>query len=152
PCSHCGRVLEFSGDRPSFCAYCGQPLPPLRGLSTQPLDVRAGPPADVSRAGADTLPPDTIKGYRLLRALGSGGMGTVHEAQEVVSGRRVALKLLNAQAAGSPEALERFRQEGRIAGLISHPRCVFVLAADEEAGQPYIVMELMPGDTLRDLV
>jgi eukaryotic-like serine/threonine-protein kinase len=152
PCSHCGRVLEFSGDRPSFCAYCGQPLPPLRGLSTQPLDVPTGPPAVVSPAGADTLFPDSIKGYRLLRALGSGGMGTVHEAEEVASGRRVALKLLNAQAAASPEALERFRQEGRIAGLISHPRCVFVLAADDEAGQPYIVMELMPGDTLKDLV
>src|SRR5262249_1495241 len=44
------------------------------------------------------------------------------------------------------------RQEGRLASLIAHPRCVFVFAADEEAGRPYIVMELMPGSTLQDLV
>src|SRR5262249_18062046 len=52
----------------------------------------------------------------------------------------------------SNEAVERFRQEGRLASMIAHPRCVFVLAADEEAGRPYIVMELMPGSTIRDLV
>ena len=56
--------------------------------------------------------------------------------------------LLTAHLATAPEALERFRQEGRLAGLISHPRCVFVLAADEDAGRPYIVMELMTGPTL----
>jgi hypothetical protein len=48
--------------------------------------------------------------------------------------------------------VERFRQEGRIASMIAHPRCVFVLAVDEEAGRPYIVMERMPGATLKDVV
>ncbi|MFQ3650375.1 MAG: protein kinase, partial [Gemmataceae bacterium] len=47
---------------------------------------------------------------------------------------------------------ERFRREGRLASLVIHPRCVFVLGADEEAGRPYIVMELMPGRTLSDVV
>ena len=79
-------------------------------------------------------------------------MGTVFEAEEPGTGRKVALKLIASEFAGSPEAVERFRQEGRLAAAIAHPRCVFVFAADEEAGRPYIVMERMPGTTLRDLV
>jgi hypothetical protein len=93
-----------------------------------------------------------VGGYRLLRVIGEGGMGKVYEAQDAATGRRVALKLIAPQYAGSPDAVERFRREGRLASALSHPRCVFVLAADEEAGRPYIVMELMPGDTLEDLL
>src|SRR5437763_12632182 len=47
---------------------------------------------------------------------------------------------------------ERVRRDGHLASSIAHPRCVFVLAADEDAGRPYIVMELMPGSTLKDLI
>jgi hypothetical protein len=79
-------------------------------------------------------------------------MGKVFEAEEAGTGRRVALKLVSADYAASGDAVERFRQEGRLASLIAHPRCVFVLAADEEAGRPYIVMELMPGANLDDYV
>src|SRR5262249_48355158 len=96
--------------------------------------------------------PETVGGYRLIRRLGGGGMGTVYEAEDLSSGRRAALKLVLPEYASSPEAVQRFRREGRLASAIAHPRCVFVLAADEEAGRPYIVMELMPGDTLDDLV
>ena len=91
-----------------------------------------------------------IGGYRLIREIGRGGMGTVYEAEEAQFGRKVALKLLAHEITASPEALERFRQEGRLASSIAHPRCVFVLNADEEAGRPFIVMELMPGSTLQD--
>lgn len=97
-------------------------------------------------------PPETIGGYRLLHPLGSGGMGTVYEAEDTASGRRVALKLIAPDYADATDAVERFRREGRLASKLAHPRCVFVLAADEEAGRPYIVMELMPGRTLEDLV
>jgi hypothetical protein len=79
-------------------------------------------------------------------------MGTVFEAAEIASGRHVALKLVSPPLATSSDSLERFHQEGRLASKISHPRCVFVLAADEDQGRPYIVMELMPGGTLDDLV
>jgi hypothetical protein len=103
-------------------------------------------------AKEDSPVPEKVGGYRLLHRLGTGGMGAVYEAEEITSGRRVALKLLTPQAAASRAALERFRQEGRLASQIAHPGCVFVLAADEEAGRPYIVMELMTGATLKDLV
>jgi hypothetical protein len=79
-------------------------------------------------------------------------MGVVYEAEEVASGRKVALKLISPEFAGSADSIDRFRQEGRLASMIAHPRCVFVLAADEDAGRPYIVMELMSGSTLQELV
>jgi hypothetical protein len=170
-CGHCARVLEFSGERPRFCAYCGRPVAPA---ATPALDAMTPPVIDSEAAtaapkleidseaataapppaspGADDDVPETVGGYRLVRRLGGGGMGSVYEAEEPVSGRRVALKLVLPEYAESPDAVERFRQEGRLASSLAHPRCVFVLAADEDAGRPYIAMELMPGSTLDDLV
>ncbi|HZY89400.1 MAG TPA: serine/threonine-protein kinase, partial [Gemmataceae bacterium] len=142
-CPRCSAVLEFSNRPPAFCSQCGQPLPPPDQLATA---------AFVPGEAGDAAPPQAVGGYRLLRRLGGGGMGSVYEAEEAASGRRVAVKLIAPEYAESPEAVQRFRQEGRLASAIAHPRCVFVLAADEEAGQPYIVMELMPGATLEGLV
>jgi hypothetical protein len=105
---------------------------------------------DEARADGEAIPA-AVGGYRLLRLLGSGGMGRVYEA-EGPGGERVAVKLLAPGVADSPTTLERFRQEGRLASRIAHPRCVFVRTADQDAGRPYIVMELMSGATLKDLV
>jgi hypothetical protein len=96
--------------------------------------------------------PEQVAGYKIVRLLGRGGMGSVYEAEDSAFGRRVALKLIGADHVASDEAVERFRQEGRLASTIAHPRCVFVIAADEHQGRPYIVMELMPGETLQTLV
>jgi hypothetical protein len=106
---------------------------------------RAGPPA------IEEL-PDRIAGYRLIRKLGSGGMGTVFEAEDESQSERVAIKLIARDHVSSLEAVERFRQEGRLASAVTHPRCVFVLTVDDYLGRPYIVMELMPGTTLQTLV
>ncbi len=148
-CPACHRELEFASDRPSFCAYCGQALPE----STIDLDPNAATlPPPGQGAGVERSVGDRVAGYELLRPLGSGGMGTVYEAIDHTSTRHVALKLISGSFAASEDAIERFRQEGRLASMIVHPRCVFVLAADEEAGQPYIAMELMSGTTLQDLI
>jgi uncharacterized RDD family membrane protein YckC len=152
-CPRCRRVLEFSGERPSFCPYCGLALAGACLEATEGRDPHATPvPAGMVAPAVDEAPPATVGSYRLLRPLGGGGMGTVYEAEEIASGRRVALKLIAPEFAGAGDAVERFRQEGRLASAIAHPRCVFVLAADEDAGRPYIVMELMPGSTLEDRV
>jgi serine/threonine protein kinase len=151
-CPQCQRILEFLGERPSFCAYCGQAL--RRGEATVEFlhEAETTPPGPSATDGSPTSVPEVVGGYRLLRQLGEGGMGAVYEAEDVASGRRVAVKLISPDAVASPDAVERFRQEGRLASAIAHPRCVFVLAADEQGGWPYIVMELMPGTTLEDLV
>jgi hypothetical protein len=152
-CPDCGRVLEFTGEMPSFCAYCGQPLADRRldataddGAATRTFAREPKP------AAASGPTPEEVAGYRLIRLLGRGGMGEVHEAEEVGTGRRVALKLIAPEFVASREALARFRQEGRLASTIAHPRCVFVLSADEQDGRPYIVMELMSGGSLQTLV
>lgn len=152
-CPHCGRTLPVSGDCPSFCAYCGRPLENPKLVATQDFVPEAAiatqAPGALDTAGPV---PETVGGFRLVRLLGAGGMGSVYEAVEAHSGRRVAVKLIASESGVSKDTLERFRQEGRLASVIAHPRCVFVLAADEEAGRPYIVMELMPGVTLNHVV
>jgi serine/threonine protein kinase len=162
-CESCSRSLDFSGDRPSFCAYCGTPLV-LNGLSatrtyqpenTDIQDVLTQlPPTErrITFSGDGHTEPTQIGAYKVLRRLGSGGMGTVYEAEDSSNGRHVAVKVIKPHVAASPDNLERFRQEGRLASLITHPRCVFVYHADEEQGRPFIVMELMPGATLKDIV
>jgi hypothetical protein len=155
-CPHCRAAWELPDRRPSFCPFCGKSLPP--DAPTESFPTPALPASEAStvaatpRAPGDDSDPATIGGYRLMRVLGVGGMGKVYEAEDPHSGRRVALKLVSAEYAASASAVERFRQEGRLASLIAHPRCVFVVAADEEAGRPYIVMELMPGANLDDFI
>ena len=144
-------ALNYAGHRPLFCSQCGHALTPPPGGSTEAFDPMATDAVVKPGTDAGSL-PETVGGYRLLRPLGSGGMGTVYEAEDSASGRHVALKLIAPDYADSSDAIERFRREGRLASTLAHSRCVFVLAADEEAGRPYIVMELMPGRTLEDLV
>jgi hypothetical protein len=156
-CPHCQQVLEFATRQPRYCYVCGKPLAidglePTVRYEARHLDAEATRPYCLESCQPAAAAPESVGGYRLLRAIGSGGMGTVYEAEETSTRRRVALKLIRHEFATSQDALERFRREGRLAGTITHPRCVFVLAADEEAGRPYIVMELMPGETLADLV
>ncbi|HEY1191127.1 MAG TPA: protein kinase, partial [Gemmata sp.] len=163
-CPHCHRSLSSASadGPPQFCMFCGHKLTnsstlPPAGARTQTF----APGADVglsgeSDEGEGPLAPEPalkeIGGYRLGKLLGAGGMGSVYEAEAIGSGRRVAVKLLSSRLASNPASVERFRQEGRLASQLAHPRCVFVLAADTEHGRPYIVMELMPGQTLKDLV
>src|SRR5207302_1092142 len=119
---------------------CGQPLV-SSPEATHPGDLAATAPFTRGAPASESV-PEQLGGYRLLRQLGGGGMGTVFEAQEIATGRRVALKLIRPELADSSDSVERFRREGRLAGTITHPRCVFVIAAEEELGHPYIVMEL----------
>ena len=104
------------------------------------------PPGEIARDAA-ALPRET-GGFRLLRVLGRGGMGVVYEAEELASGRRVALKVLVQELSLSGEAFERFRREARIAASVSDSSCVFVFGAHVIEGSPAIAMELCAGETL----
>jgi eukaryotic-like serine/threonine-protein kinase len=87
--------------------------------------------------------------YELGRELGSGGMARVVAAHDRVLDREVAVKLLTAP---DPSARERFLREARAAARLRHPHVVAVHDTGEHGGQPYIVMELVDGETLADLV
>src|SRR5262249_18019183 len=116
-CPHCSRILEITGEPPSFCAYCGHSLSGKKAISTIDFDHEGAtvPPGDTAPLEVKT--PEVIGGYRLLRQLGSGGMGTVHEAEEITSGRHVAVKIISRSYSTSSQTVERFRQEGRLASL-----------------------------------
>jgi len=88
--------------------------------------------------------------YRVERTLGSGGMAVVYLAQDEELRRPVAVKVLADNLAGDDTLRRRFLQEARLAGRLSHPNVVQVYDAGENEGQPYIVMEYVPGRTLAD--
>jgi eukaryotic-like serine/threonine-protein kinase len=87
--------------------------------------------------------------YEVTGLLGSGGMGEVYSARDGRIGRRVALKILPPRLAADSDRLRRFEQEARTSGVLNHPNIITVFDVGTEAGQPYLVCELLEGETLR---
>src|SRR6202049_1867226 len=88
--------------------------------------------------------------YRVLEKIGSGGMGEVYRASDERLGRDVALKILKPSLANDQDRLRRFEQEARAAAALSHPNIVAIYDIGMHDGAPYIVSELLEGQTLRE--
>jgi eukaryotic-like serine/threonine-protein kinase len=100
-----------------------------------------------------TIPAGSKLGpYEVLSPLGAGGMGEVYRARDSRLAREVAIKVLPASFSNDPDRLRRFEQEAKAAGLLNHPNITAVYDIGTHEGAPYVVQELLEGETLRSMI
>jgi formylglycine-generating enzyme required for sulfatase activity len=139
------QVLEHAAS----CESC-------RRMIAAAVDALPGAPEPDERGAPAALEPGRLLAgkYRLIRLLGAGGMGKVHEAINTWTGRRVAVKELHGSVSSDATAVQRFTLEARSASKIAHPNVVDVLdlGVDPETGSLFMVQELLTGSTLRQRI
>ena len=142
----CSKCQFDNPDATNFCGKCGVPLTAdarmadsLTKTLTTPLPVIA---KDKLIAGK----------YRIIEEIGHGGMGVVYKAEDLKLKRPVALKFLPPHLMDSPELKERFLIEAQAAAALNHPNICTIYEVGESEERPYIAMEFVEGETLRDKV
>ena len=142
-CTHCGTRTMSGRDRLS------ESVPTIEHAAT-------GDKAMETVADADPLLGRVLDGkYEIVAQLGAGGMGAVYRARRVLIGDEVAVKVLHTKFVNDDTLVERFRREARAAAQLQHPNVVTIHDYGEARGREgfaYIVMELVRGESLRDLL
>lgn len=95
---------------------------------------------------------DLISHYEVLEKIGSGGMGEVYLAEDTKLNRRVALKFLSSQLAQEGDFKERFKREAQAAAALNHPNIITIHEVSEHEGRPFIAMEYVEGQSLKDVI
>jgi serine/threonine protein kinase len=124
---------------------------PAWDVAARAVAARTAPFGDSAAAGAANA-GETIAHYRILRALGSGGMGVVFEAEDLRLRRHVALKFPHDRFSREPRARQRLEREARAASSLSHPNIRSIYGVEEHLGQPVIVMEFLEGESLNETI
>jgi len=142
----CPKCRFENPDDTFFCGKCATPLASSKEFpisQTKTLQTPLNVPAKGTILAGK---------YRILEELGHGGMGIVYKAEDIKLKRMVALKFLPQESSSNAEARERFVQEARAAAALSHPNICTIHEVDEREGKPFIVMEYVEGEDLRQKV
>src|SRR5207245_11228516 len=113
------------------------------------VPANAVPPLPGGRGEVSLSAGARLGPYEIVGALGAGGMGEVYRAKDPRLGREVAIKVLPASFSKDPDRLRRFEHEARAAGVLNHPNITAVYDIGSHDGAPYVVTELLEGETLR---
>jgi len=147
----CPRCHVENRDDSKFCSNCAAPLGP--GAGAGPDAASLTKTLETPRPVSILKPGTLVAGkYRIVEEVGAGGMGVVYKAEDLKLKRAVALKFLPPHLMDAPELRERFLVEAQAAAALSHPNICVIHEVGESEDRPYIAMEYVEGETLRDRV